>query len=156
MIKYDFERSISYWVGLTSTLFEISLNNELADSGITLRQVQVLACLALKGEVTQSELAAMLRIEPPTLVRILDRMERDYWVERCPSPDDRRKKIIRTTEKVNSHWKHIVQCGERVQDKAMKGLSKTQIDNLNETLAIMRENLSDCACSALNKKDKKC
>lgn len=141
MIKYDFENSASYWVSLTSGLIEVELNNELAGSGITLRQVQVLACLALKGEMTQTELAALLRIEPPTLVRILDRMERDSWIERCSAPNDRRKKIIRPTEKVNDQWDHIVKCGERIQNRAMRGLSHEQVQNLNETLAIMRKNL---------------
>ena len=87
MINHDFEKSVAYWVGSTANLFEVALNNELAGSGITLRQVQVLSCLALKGEMTQIELAVMLRIEPPTLVRILDRMEKNFWIERCPSPD---------------------------------------------------------------------
>lgn len=141
MIKYDFENSIAYSIGLTASLLEISIKNVLASSGITLRQVQVLTCMALEGEMTQIELAAMLRIEPPTLVRILDRMERDSWIERYPSPKDRRKKIIRTTEKVNSHWKQIVKQGESIQKKAMKGLSKAQIESLSETLVIMRKNL---------------
>ncbi len=142
MIKYDFEDSVSYWIGLTSSFLEVALNKELSDSGITLRQVQVLASLALKGEITQTELAALLRVEPPTLVRILDRMERDSWIKRCPSPVDRRKKIIKVTEKVNDQWEHIVKCGERVQSQAMKGISHEELQNLKDTLATMCKNLT--------------
>lgn len=141
MIEYDFEKSVSYWVGLTSHLFETALNNELAGTGITLRQVQVLACLALYGEPAQNELAMYLRIEPSTLVRILDRMERDGWIERCESPRDRRKKIVRPTDKVTEKWAKIVECGERMEKRATSGLSKEQLKNLQETLDAIRLNL---------------
>ena len=62
----------------------------------------MLACLALSGELAQNELAMQLRIEPSTLVRVLDRMERDGWIVRRPSPQDRRKNIIHPTEKVTA------------------------------------------------------
>lgn len=141
MINYDFETSVSYWVGLTSHLFEVSLNNELAGTGITCRQVQVLACLALFGDLTQNELAMKIRIEPSTLVRILDRMQRDGWVERIDSPNDRRKKIIRPTDKVTSKWAIIVKCGEHMERRATNGLSQSQLKTLKETLAVIRNNL---------------
>lgn len=141
MIDYDFENSVSFWVGLTSHIFETALNNELVGTGITLRQVQVLACLALYGDLAQNELAAQLRIEPPTLVRILDRMERDGWIERCESPQDRRKKIIRPTERVTTRWNKIVECGERMEKRATTGLSQTQLKNLKDTLSAIRRNL---------------
>jgi MarR family transcriptional regulator for hemolysin len=141
MIGYDFEKSVSYWVGLTAHLFETALNNELAGTGITLRQVQVLACLALYGEMSQSELALQIRIEPSTLVRILDRMERDEWIERRPSPEDRRKKIVHPTEKVVSKWATIIECGERLEKRAIAGLGTAQLKSLNDTLEVIRKNL---------------
>jgi len=141
MITYDFESSISYWVGLTSHVYEVSLNRELAGTGITIRQVQVLACLALSGEMVQNELGELMRIEPSTLVRILDRMERDCWISREAAPNDRRKKIIVATEKAASKWKKIVECGERMEKRSIVGLSQTQLTNLKETLETIRKNL---------------
>lgn len=79
MTGNDFGKSDGLWVGLTSHLFQTALDNELAGTGIALRQVQAPACLALSGELSQNELAMQLRIEPSTLARILDRMERYGW-----------------------------------------------------------------------------
>lgn len=141
MIEYDFENSVSYWVGLTSHLFETALNSELSGTGITLRQVQVLACLALYGEMAQKELAGQLRIEPSTLVRILDRMERDSWIERGEAPHDRRKKIIRTTDKATTKWKTIIERGERMEKRALEGVSQSQLEIMKNTLALIRHNL---------------
>lgn len=141
MIEYDFEKSVSYWVGLTSNLFEVALNNELSGTGITMRQVQVLASLILFGDLAQNELAVKLRIEPSTLVRILDRMERDGWIDRYESSHDRRKKIIRPTDKVISKWSIIVKCGEHMERRATAGLSQSQLKTLKNTLAVIRNNL---------------
>lgn len=141
MLEYDFEESVSYWVGLTAHIFEGALNNELAGTGITLRQVQVLACLALYGNLPQKDLSTYLRIEPSTMVRILDRMERDGWINRCPAPQDRRKKIIQPTSKAAAKWEEIIACGGRMERQATAGLDQGQLAILKETLGIIRKNL---------------
>src|SRR5689334_12242213 len=103
---------------MLSRAFERSLNEELKPLGITLRQCQVLGSLALEKELTQAELAERMRIEPPTLVRILDRMERVGWIERHPAPDDRRKKLIRATPRVQPVWDRIMSCVRAVRARA--------------------------------------
>jgi DNA-binding MarR family transcriptional regulator len=74
-------------------------------------------------------------------VRILDRMERAGWIERCGAPQDLRKKIVRPTEKVAATWAHIVERGERMETRATAGLSLEELENLKKTLATMRRNL---------------
>ena len=140
-LQYDFQNSPSFWIGLTNHLLEQEMNRKLAPTGITMRQVQVLAALSLFGERSQVELADDLRIEPSTVVRVLDRMERDGWIERHPAPTDRRKKLIRTTDKVEPTWKRIVALGEEVRSAATKGLSKTELKSLQALLTRVRENL---------------
>lgn len=140
-LTYDFEKSVGFWVGLTTHEIERAMSRELAPTGITPRQVQVLACLALYSERSQVELAEDLRIEPSTLVRVLDRMERDGWIERHPSPDDRRKKLVRATPKVKPTWATVVRHGERVERTATRGLSKAELSTLRVLLERVRANL---------------
>ena len=99
MAEHDIEKSFMYWAGLASRMFSVYFNNELSGTGLTYRQAQVLICLDVLGDLAQTELAAQLEIEPPTLVRILDRMEKAGLIRRLPSPKDRRKKIIRALKK---------------------------------------------------------
>jgi len=143
MIEYDFDKSVSYWVGITTHIFEQAMNNELAGTGVTFRQVQVLACLALSDGQCQAELAKLLHVAPPTLVRILDRMERDGWIERHPSPEDRRKKVISAADEVRGKWSEIIACGERMEKRATAGLSRSELKMLQQTLAKIRRNLGD-------------
>ena len=95
----------------------------------------------MHGTCAQNELAKELQIEPSTLVRILDRMERDGWIKRIESPDDRRKKMIHATNQVRSMWAEIVQHGEQMEERATKGLTPSQLNTLKDTLAVMRKNL---------------
>ena len=81
MLHHDFEESVGYWLITTAHGYQRALNERLAPEGITYRQCQVLGYLALEGPLPQSELAGRMQIEPPTLVGILDRMEREGWIE---------------------------------------------------------------------------
>jgi MarR family transcriptional regulator for hemolysin len=141
VLQYDFQSSIGYWILCTARAYERAMQQQLVPTGITHRQCQVLACLAHEGILSQVELADRLDIEPPTLVRILDRMERDGLLAREPSDTDRRVKLIRVLPKAKPVWKKIVQCAERVRGQACRNLSVEQRQTLQELLGIVQSNL---------------
>ncbi len=141
MLEQDFEQSIGYWSHMVSRAFERALNEELAPHGITLRQSQVLGWLALDKELTQTQLADRLRIEPPTLVRILDRMEEAGWIARHSDPDDRRKKLIRATRRVKPVWERILECIHNVRARALDGIAPEDVQTTRQVLLQMHGNL---------------
>lgn len=142
MLRYDFDQSLSYWVCSTAHAVERALNEELSPLGITYRQWQVLAWLALEGELSQTELADRLRIEAPTLAGIVDRMERDGWLVRGECPGDRRKKILRATERVEPVWETIAAAARRVRALAAGEFSPEQVSMLIGMLQTIQQNLS--------------
>lgn len=141
MLEYDFQSSIGYWLCTTAHAYERAMNEELSAQGITFRQCQVLAWLALEGELSQCELAERMSIEPPTLVRVLDRMERDGLVSRTSCAEDRRRKVIKPLAKARPIWKRIVASAEVVRSRALSGFSKQETATLKKLLAKVRENV---------------
>lgn len=141
MLQYDFEQSVGCWLTRASQAYERALNAELAPKGITFRQVQVLGWLALEGELSQTELAERVHVEPPTLVGILDRMERDGWISRQDCPTDRRKKLIRVEQQAEPVWAEIVSSARRVRARAVAGLELEQVQMLKELLNTVFHNL---------------
>ncbi|MBW8885834.1 MAG: MarR family transcriptional regulator [Planctomycetia bacterium] len=129
MLEYDFENSVGYWICQASQVFQRTFNEELAPQGVTFRQAQVLGCLALEGRLSQTDLADRMRIEPPTLVGILDRMERDGWIRRSGDTADRRRKLIEPLAACSASFKTI---------------STSQL--LNESLASRIPNLKFAIC----------
>ncbi len=143
VLEYDFEQSISFWVGMTSRALEQAMNDELAAHGITFRQFQVLAWLALEGgELSQNQLAERLRVEAPTLVGILDRMAREGWIQRHTDPDDRRKKLIMPTQKVKPVWERMAACARRVRARATQGVAAEDLEVVKRVMARMQQNLA--------------
>src|SRR5215472_19153878 len=61
---------------------------------LTLPQCKALTYLARNEGVSQKRLAELIEIDPMSLVRILDRMETDGWVERRADPQDRRARSL--------------------------------------------------------------
>ncbi len=142
MLEYDFKKSIGYSVAMAYRALRKALDAELGRYGVTFSQWQVLSCLALEGEISQSQLAELIGVEGPTLVRILDRMEQKGWIKRKVSSRDRRQKLISTTKKVESVWMKMTECAQGVRNKAVKGISMKDVANLQKLLKKIRENLN--------------
>jgi MarR family transcriptional regulator for hemolysin len=142
MLEYDFQSSIGYWLCMTSHAYERAMNEQLARQGITYRQTQVLAWLALEGELSQIELASRMDIEPATLVRVLDRMERDGLVSRSAAANDRRRNVIKPLAKAKPMWKKITTTAESVRGRVIKGLSSRQIATFKEVCRVVQANLA--------------
>jgi len=142
MLEYDFDTSVGYWVFATAHALVCSMNEELSQHGITSRQWEVLACISHEGELSQTELAERMFIEAPTLVGVLDRMERDGWIQRVTDETDRRRKLIRPTEQAGEQWARMVACGLQVRARATRGLTEDQMQQVRETLKTMCVNMN--------------
>jgi MarR family transcriptional regulator for hemolysin len=148
VLEYDFEASPGYWLTMSTQALHRALNNELAPTGITYRQSQVIGWLVLEGDQSLSDLATRMMIEPPTLVGILERMERNGWIARVGCEDDRRRKLIRLTPAAEPVWERIVECIYRVRAAAFAGLDSEQTEQLMGLLRQIHENLVSPAAVA--------
>ncbi len=143
MLKYDFKESIGYSVAMAYMALRKALDAKLVRYGITFSQWQVLAGLALEGEISQVKLAELIGVEGPTLVRILDRMEQKGWIKRKISSRDRRQKLISPTKKIEGVWKKMTECAHGVRNNAVKGISSKDVVKLRRLLEKIRENLDE-------------
>jgi len=67
--------------------------------GISAPRLSALSLLVFAGPRRVGELAEAEQVEPPTMTRLVDGMERDGLVAREPDPDDRRAVVVRATTK---------------------------------------------------------
>lgn len=141
MAQYDFQASIGYWITVTSFGYQRVLETELAEFGITFRQFQVLGWLKLEGALPQVELAERMTIEPPTLVRILDRMESAGWIRRSSDPLDRRRKLISVQPEAEPAWSQVVRILKRVRNRATRDMDAEEVALLQSLLQRVQVNL---------------
>jgi DNA-binding MarR family transcriptional regulator len=64
---------------------------------LTATQLSALASLELAGALTPRELADTERVRPPTMTKIVARLEERELVQRTPHPTDRRQVILSAT-----------------------------------------------------------
>jgi MarR family transcriptional regulator, transcriptional regulator for hemolysin len=138
---HDLRSNVGHWAHVAAHRFERAMNDELAAEGLTYRQCQVLGWIAIDGELAQVDLAERMNIEPPTLVRVLDGMERAGLIERIACPGDRRRKVVRATAKSLPIWQKIIACANRVRSRSIRGLSEAEEASLRRLLRKVHDNL---------------
>ncbi len=109
---------------------------------LTLPQCRVLINLQSHEGVSQKRLAELTEVDPMTLVRILDRMEADGWVQRRFDPADRRAHTLWLTAESKPVLDHISRLIGETRAEALQGLSNEERTVLVELLVRVHANLS--------------
>src|SRR5919205_224632 len=116
MQEYDFENSLGFIVNRTARAFVKALDLELHENvGITVGQWKVIVMLVNQNGLTQKEIADKLGLEGPTLIPIIDKMEKEELVIRRVDSGDRRNNRIYRTEKVDALWERMMHCALKVR-----------------------------------------
>ena len=92
---------------------------------------------------TQVDIARRLRIEGPTMTRMLDTLGRAGLVERLPSETDRRSNHLELTDKGARVLAEIGERTEPMRERLLEGMSEAEIEELNATLRAMLGRLDD-------------
>ena len=89
----------------------------------------------------QVDIAKRLRIEGPTMTRMLDTLEADGLVERLPDPADRRTKQLRVTVEGERVLEEIFGIADGLRDRLLSTIPPERMDELNELLVMLTERL---------------
>ena len=116
-------------------------------SGLTRSQWQVLTYLAQNEGINQKGLAELLEIEPITLGRIVDKLEKLGLIERRPHPTDRRTWLLHIVEAARPKLQQIRDLGDVTRREALIGVSEDDRQQLLKTLQALKANLIQ-ACDA--------
>lgn len=142
MLQYDFDQSVGYWVTMATQSIRRVLSQRLMEQEVTLRQWEVLVWLARDPELSQSQLAECMGIEPPTLAGVVNRMERDGWIEKTNCEDDRRRCKLHPTAKAEAIWNRSVTLAHEVRAQAVAGISLEDLETLRRVCDTIRSNLT--------------
>jgi MarR family transcriptional regulator for hemolysin len=108
---------------------------------LTLPQCKALAYLAKNEGVSQKRLAELIDVDPMSLVRILDRMQADGWVERRSDPEDRRARSLCLTEKAKPLVQEIWRLAAETRAETLHGLAEEEREALMSLLERIHANL---------------
>ena len=116
----------------------------LAGLGLHVGQEMVLLELWKEDGLKGGELASRLRVEPPTVSRMLGRLEGCGLLERRRDPEDARSFRVFLTERGRGLRGPVEELWQGVEDRAFARMSEEEKLLLKGLLARVRENLSAC------------
>ena len=141
MKKIDLENAIGLIIKIASKSIEKTLDMELRKRcGLSSGQWKVIGALALHDGLSQKDLAEMVFVEGPTLVPILDRMEKDGFVQRRVDKQDRRNNLIFLTKKSELLVDSIIDCILHVRKVITKDIPAKQLEITKNVLRKITEN----------------
>jgi len=105
------------------------LDERLKDLGVTQARWSTMVYLEKGGEgLTQRELASLMAIENPTLVRLLDSLEQQGLIERRPCPNDRRARRLHLTNAGRAFMDDLSERAEVLREEMLDGISDKEIE----------------------------
>lgn len=147
----DYEKIPLHWVNRLSFLSRKTLSQKFEDHGlfISTEEWAILLILWSKGEQTPSTLADVTFRDRTTITRLIDQMVKKGIVIREHDEKDRRRVLIKASEKGRNLEQELVPIAGDMISMATNGLSPQDIETTIKTLSHMTHNLLDV--DALNK-----
>jgi MarR family transcriptional regulator for hemolysin len=78
--------------------------------------------------LTQRELAGLMAIENPTLVRLLDSLEQQNLIERRPCPNDRRARRLHLTKAGAAFMDELSERAAVLREEMLEGIPDQEIE----------------------------
>lgn len=143
MSAFDYETNPGFIINRTARSLSRSLDIKLRNRvGITFAQWRVLVLLTKTHDgLSQKEIAEGLGLEAPTLIPILDKLQKDGFIERRVDRNDRRNNRIFRAKRTFEIWETTLECASKVLTIALAGLPDENIQIMKEVLEKMWINL---------------
>jgi DNA-binding MarR family transcriptional regulator len=108
-----------------------------AAGGITPSQLSALSTVAKRGEMSLGELAGIERIAPPTMTRIVARLEERGWLERRVDASDRRVAKVAVTSTGQSLLDETRNRRDAFLAARLQSLSPEELDVLERAVPLL-------------------
>jgi MarR family transcriptional regulator for hemolysin len=141
----DIYEQLAEALHLTAHSWRTKLDRRLRPLGYSRSSWMVLLHISREDGITHRELAERLGIEAPTLVRLIDRMEKENLLERRASKSDRRVKHLHLLPAGHKEVERIWAGAANLRTEILSGVSKTEINTTLNVLQKIRASLEKLA-----------
>lgn len=121
----------------TRTIFD----NSFSERDLTLARVRALMLLSSQPSMNQTDLAAALEIEHPSVVRLLDGMERQGLIVRRPVEGDRRAKSVELTTLAAQQVRELEGLTATIGRRLLRGIDQQHLEVALSVLSQIRNNI---------------
>lgn len=128
----------------SARLWRLALDKRLKHLGIGQSGWITIAMVAKSGEpMSQRALADLVGVEGPSMVSMLDRLERDGLVTRAPSPTDRRVKLVHLTDTGKTIYDEVHQEAAAFRANLLAGIDQEALTAAAVLLEALKQRIED-------------
>lgn len=137
---FDIETCLAFMTGNASKIVYKNFNQNLSEKGCTRVQWLALYFIGRENKLNQTDLANLMQLQTSTIVRLLDRLERDGYVNREKDDFDRRISFISLTQSGEKIRKDLITEVEAFSKKVTGNISEDEIRVYKNVLDKMIKN----------------
>jgi MarR family transcriptional regulator for hemolysin len=131
-------------VHTTARGWRLLIDKQLKHLGIGQAGWMTIAMIAKSGEpMSQRALADLVGVEGPSMVSMLDRLEREGLVTRAPRPTDRRVKLVHLTEAGTTLYQQVREQAQAVRTALLGDIDPDQLKAATELLELLRTRIEE-------------
>ena len=139
--------NLAYLLSDSGRLLRRMFDLRVRSLGLTSVQARLLLGMVKFPNENQAFYAERLEVEPITLTRIVDRLEKAGWVERLVDPTDRRARILYLTDKSLEIVEPLRDIVDAMVEDMTDGLDDTECETLSGLLERVSANLAAERCA---------
>ena len=115
-----------------------SVHQEFKELNITGPQVMLVGALIHHGEMKMTDISESMGLTNSTISGIVDRLEKQGFVERIRSNEDRRVVFVKVTDEFRENAKHLFSQVEKKFETIVNEASSEEIDKIFEGINLLR------------------
>lgn len=139
--KPEYE-SINFLLSMICRAQRGKMSEALTEIGLYAGQEMFLWHLWRQDGLTQSQLVERMCVQPPTVSKMLDRLERTGLVERRPDSEDSRISLVYLTEQGHRSQRAVRDIWTDLEQRITEGLNVEERIVLRRLLLHVHENLT--------------
>ncbi|WP_201842327.1 MarR family winged helix-turn-helix transcriptional regulator [Microvirga zambiensis] len=140
--KHPGIKSVGWALVQASRLHRSRTGDKLSELGLFAGQEQVLQALGSSGPMTMGELAAILRVRPPTASKTVSRLSSLKLVERHNEPGDARVVRVKLTKEGKRKAAAIDALWDEVEAELLQGFDNKDRKRMRKLLRRAAKNLA--------------
>lgn len=114
---------LGYCLYKAAQILKSKVEDSIKGHKLTVQQVGILHFLEAAGSLNQSELAEAMETDTASMVRFVDGLEAQKYVERTADPNDRRARILTITAQGVKALKELKELAKQVEDRFTEHLT---------------------------------
>ena len=136
---YDARKHICFNLGRVMRRVYDYYEQRLSPFGLTSPQYFVFNALWMGDGISIGELGERVSLDTSTITGVIDRMERNGYVERRPNPDDRRSVLVFLTGKARELGPRILEFADELDANLRQPFSQEEMDAFERVLRLLAE-----------------